>query len=227
MSSYGALAINISGVPPGRVAATLSEVLGDVIAEVVIGDDDVYACITHDARDQPGWMRLIDRCHARVSAEFGIASLGFAVPRTGWGAAGRALFEAREALRLGERAFGPGRPTGYGDALLATFLLRHADLDALRSLHERALGKLLDEDRDGNGDLVATLTAYCDSGGSVRKTAERLGVHRNTVLHRMRRIRAVMLTNLEDGSSRVMLQVGIVAGRLVRPGRPSLHRAPA
>src|SRR4051794_33441329 len=120
MSSYGALAISIPGVPPGRVAATLSEVLGDVIAEVAIGDDDdVRACITHDDRDQPGWMRLIDRCHARLSAEFGVASLGFAVPRAGTGAADRALFEAREALRIGERTFGPGPPTGYGDELLA------------------------------------------------------------------------------------------------------------
>ena len=124
---------------------------------------------------------------------------------------------APEALRLGERAFGGGHLTGYGDAQLAAFLLRHADLDDLRSLYERTLGKLFDEDRKRGGDLLATLHAYCDTGGSLSQTAERLGVHRNTVLYRVRRIQTVTLTNLQDGPSRLLLQVGMVAGRLARP----------
>ena len=120
-------------------------------------------------------------------------------------------------MRLGERAFGTGHLTGYSDAQLAAFLLRHADLDDLRSLYERTLGKLFDEDRKRGGDLLATLHAYCDTGGSLSQTAERLGVHRNTVLYRVRRIQSVTLTNLQDGPSRLLMQVGMVAGRLARP----------
>jgi hypothetical protein len=225
MNAHGAVALRILSTSPARVAELLPTALGSRGAEIVIADDDVRASIRYDAHDQPGWLRLIDTCHAELRGRLGVVSLGYAMPRDGDGAAGRALFEAVEALYLGERAFGAGYATGYGDALLAAFLLRHADLDALRSLYERTLGNLLDEDRDWGGELLATLNAYCDSGGSVRKTAERLGVHRNTVLHRMRRIRAVMLTNLEDGSSRVMLQVGLVAGRLTRQQPYPLGRA--
>jgi purine catabolism regulator len=227
MSAYGAIAVRVPGTPPARVAPVLARALDGYTTEIVVADEDVRATIGHNEHQQPGWLRLISACHSALQAEFGTASVGFAVPRDGGGALGRTLFEATEALHLGERAFGGGQVTGYGDALLAAFLLRHADLDTLRALYERTLGNLLDEDRDWGGELVATLDAYCDTGGSVRKTAERLGVHRNTVLHRMRRIREVMLTNLEDGSTRVLLQVGLVAGRLSRPSPTNLGRAPA
>lgn len=51
-------------------------------------------------------------------------------------------------------------------------------------------------------------------------------MHRNTVLYRVRRIQTVTLTNLQDGPSRLLLQVGMVAGRLARPSmaHPLAHR---
>jgi DNA-binding PucR family transcriptional regulator len=53
-------------------------------------------------------------------------------------------------------------------------------------------------------------------------------VHRNTVLYRVRRIQTVTLTNLQDGPSRLQLQVGMVPGRLARPAvTHSLRRPPA
>jgi DNA-binding PucR family transcriptional regulator len=48
---------------------------------------------------------------------------------------------------------------------------------------------------------------------ATERTAERLGIHRNTVLHRLELIEEVTALDVEDGSSRLFLQLGILAGR--------------
>jgi sugar diacid utilization regulator len=217
MTSYGAVALSSVTARPVEIAGVVARVLDGNAPELAIGEEDIQFSVAHDHHDAQGWLRLMDAWHASFRRELGDVSLGHAAPRSGPSAMRRTRFEAAEALRLGERAFGSGHLTGYGDAQLAAFLLRHADLDDLRSLYERTLGKLFDEDRKRGGDLLATLHAYCDTGGSLSQTAERLGVHRNTVLYRVRRIQSVTLTNLQDGPSRLLMQVGLVAGRLARP----------
>jgi PucR family transcriptional regulator, purine catabolism regulatory protein len=126
------------------------------------------------------------------------------------------LTEAIEALHVGDRVFGAGHMSSYGDARLAAFLLGHLSVVELRSLYEHAVRTLLFDDPSAGSELVATLEAYCHTGASVHDTAQRLGVHRNTVLNRMRRIRALIQSNVDDGSSRMLLQVGLLAGRIVR-----------
>ena len=228
MTSYGAIAVSSATTPPAETASILARILDGIALELTVGDEDVQASIAHDHHDAQGWLRRVDAWHTSLKSELGDISVGHAAPRSGPAASRRTRYEAAEALRLGERAFGGGHLTGYSDAQLAAFLLRHADLDDLRSLYERTLGKLFDEDRKRGGDLLATLHAYCDTGGSLSQTAERLGVHRNTVLYRVRRIQSVTLTNLQDGPSRLLMQVGMVAGRLARPAvTHSLRRAPA
>jgi len=217
MTAYGAVAVSSTTTRPAELAGVVARVLDGRALELTVGDDDVQFSVAHDHHDAQGWLRLVDAWHASFKSELEDISLGHAAPRSGPSATRRTRFEAAEALRLGERAFGCGHLTGYSDAQLAAFLLRHADLDDLRSLYERTLGKLFDEDRKRGGELLATLHVYCDTGGSLSQTAERLGVHRNTVLYRVRRIQSVTLTNLQDGPSRLLMQVGMVAGRLARP----------
>jgi DNA-binding PucR family transcriptional regulator len=224
MTSYGAVAVSSSTTRPAEIAGVVARVLDNRALELAVGDEDVQFSVAHDHHDAQGWLRLVADWHASFKTELGEVSLGHAAPRSGPSAPRRTRFEAAEALRLGERAFGGGHVTGYSDAQLAAFLLRHADLDDLRSLYERTLGKLFDEDRKRGGELLATLHAYCDTGGSLSQTAERLGVHRNTVLYRVRRIQSVTLTNLQDGPSRLLMQVGMVAGRLARPPVPHTFR---
>lgn len=50
-------------------------------------------------------------------------------------------------------------------------------------------------DKKYNSSLIDTLFTYFDSGCSIRKTAETLQIHRNSVLSRMERIRELSFTN--------------------------------
>jgi DNA-binding PucR family transcriptional regulator len=98
---------------------------------------------------------------------------------------------------------------------LAKFLLGQHDVAELRSLYERAVGRLAVEDLKQDSQLVATLEVYCESFVT-RRTAEKLGVHRNTVLYRLKRIEEITSADLDDGPTRLLMQFGLLAGRMLR-----------
>jgi DNA-binding PucR family transcriptional regulator len=133
-----------------------------------------------------------------------------------------ALVQAAEAALLGDHLFGPGHVTSYAQAQLARFLLDNRQADELRALYELAVGKLAAEDMQRTGDLITTLEVYCETFAT-QGTAARLGIHRNTVLYRLKLIEEITAMDLSDGSSRLFLQLGLLAGRLTR--RSSMNGA--
>ena len=60
------------------------------------------------------------------------------------------------------------------------------DTSELRQFVSEALGTL--ERRDQRGTLRETLRAYLETGGSHADASHRLGIHRNTLAYRLRRI---------------------------------------
>jgi DNA-binding PucR family transcriptional regulator len=66
-----------------------------------------------------------------------------------------------------------------------------ADLDLARGFVARELGALAEPD-DDTVRLAATLRAYLEEQASPRRTAQRLGVHENTVKNRVRTIRGML-----------------------------------
>ena len=83
---------------------------------------------------------------------------------------------------------------------------------ALERYVERLLGELRREDR--RGMLLDTLRVYLEHGGSQRPTAERLGIHRNTLGYRLRHIRDVIGGDLDDPQLRLSLQLALTAAEL-------------
>ncbi|PWW66554.1 PucR family transcriptional regulator [Actinokineospora spheciospongiae] len=73
---------------------------------------------------------------------------------------------------------------------------------------------------DASGQLLHTLSCYLDNKSSATATAAVLGVHRNTVLQRLDRIRTLLTVDFTDPDERLALHL---ATRLVRTGTP--HRA--
>lgn len=78
------------------------------------------------------------------------------------------------------------------------------------------LGDLLREDR--RGMLVSTLRIFLENGGSHRPTAERLGIHRNTLSYRLRQIRSIVNGDLDDPHVQLSLQIALLASEL--PSKP-------
>lgn len=66
-------------------------------------------------------------------------------------------------------------------------------------------------DADPRGDLVHTLRCYLDNESNTTITAAVLGLHRNTVLHRLSRIRRLLLADLDRPDERLAVHLAVHA----------------
>ena len=73
---------------------------------------------------------------------------------------------------------------------------------------ERVLGELLADQRFG-GQLIETLYAYMQTGGSPREAGELLHLHASTVKYRMKVIRELLGERLQDQSTRFDLELAV------------------
>ncbi len=120
--------------------------------------------------------------------------------RAGVSPAVEGLAEVDVAHRLAETAL-RALPAGEPDVaeldtrLPGALLVTAPDLSA-RLVH-RALGGVLQLERDERDLLLATLRTWLDTGGSAGQTAAKLYCHRNTVLNRLRRLEGLTDRSLE------------------------------
>ena len=149
----------------------------------------------------------------RTDREIGLVSLGRSEPsdvvvalggvdglRAGVSPAVDGLAEVAVAHRLAEtalRALPAGVPVvaELDTRLPGALLVTAPDLSA--RLVQRALGGVLDLERDERTVLLDTLRTWLDTGGSAGQTAGRLTCHRNTVLNRLRRLEGLTDRSLE------------------------------
>ncbi|MEW1718882.1 PucR family transcriptional regulator ligand-binding domain-containing protein [Streptomyces sp. NPDC093109] len=99
-------------------------------------------------------------------------------------------------------------------------LLRYADADPLlgpRSpaeahiLVDRVLGHVLELPPEQAGELLTTLRVFLDNGRSWQRTAEKLHVHRQTVLYRVRRIERLTGKRIADTGDLAALWLALKA----------------
>jgi hypothetical protein len=178
------------------------------------GPEDVRVWLPY--RSVGEWSRLVRECHVQLSASLGTVSIGHTFQRCGKREAmATALIQAAEAALIVDRLFGPGHIASYAEAQLARLMLERSDAADLSAIYERVLGDLAIEDPKRENGLLRTLEVYCETFATIR-TAERLGIHRNTVLHRLKRIEEITATDLEDSPTRLILQLGLLADRFLR-----------
>ncbi len=144
----------------------------------------------------------------RTSGESAV-SVGVGTVRDGLTGIRRSHAEARQAMLLGRRLHGPGHLTLFGELGVFRLLYAAESLPELSDLYGQTLGELLAYDRQNNAGLVSTLDAFFAANGSPKEAAERLGVHRNTVLYRLDRIREITGYDLDDAGVRMRLHLAL------------------
>jgi hypothetical protein len=78
-----------------------------------------------------------------------------------------------------------------------------------RAYADAVLGAVLDYDARHGGELVPTLQAFLDCDGSWTRTAERLGLHLNTVRYRMGRVEQLTGRDLSTVADRTDLHLAL------------------
>ena len=134
----------------------------------------------------------VDTARRECAALAASLTLEVSVGLSGWHrgrpAIGTAYAEAREAVEIAAGTGITGRAVVLDDVVVDHML--RASGHARRILHD-TLQPLVDYDRGHRSELVATLRAYFASGASLTRSAALLGVHPNTVVYRLRRIREI------------------------------------
>lgn len=148
--------------------------------------------------------------------------VGVAVGEPGEGLAGfrRSHLQAaaaRDVLLLGGRV--PPRAVGYRGVEVTS--LCSADLERAGDFVRAELGPLAGDD-DQARRLRATLRTHFEEGTNYRSTARRLGLHHNTVIHRIRRAEEILGRPLLEGRLRLELALHLAEtlGDALRPGHP-------
>jgi PucR C-terminal helix-turn-helix domain/GGDEF-like domain len=162
----------------------------------------------HLIGDDPGlWIALVpvghdlaQLCDAVSPVVFGVGPVAATLD-----AVAPSAQQARRALEVGRRLY-PDRAV-HTDAEVGVFAAVAADTEAMRGFIDRVLGPLTAGTANRRLELVATLEALLDSR-SIGEAAERLGVHRHTVVYRISRLRQLGI-DTDDPSQRHQLWLAL------------------
>jgi purine catabolism regulator len=86
-------------------------------------------------------------------------------------------------------------------------LAEGTELEPFRALVE----PLREHDRTRRSDLILTLKTYFAAGGNASEAADRLFLHRNSMLYRLERIQKLIGLDLKDYRVALALQLGLLA----------------
>ena len=204
LTAPGADATELGAATP-RVEALLAEHGLDAVTVAVGGGWSAW--VSTDAEpDTTGYRAVVRAVRALVqsAAPALVLHAGIGAPHAGLRGIGRTVEEARQACLLaGAGRPGPAvEPVGEHDA--RRLLLGSYGSPAFRAHAESLLAPLV-EGRDAG--LLPTLEAYLEHESSTAATAAALGVHRNTVLHRVRRAEQLLGVSLSQPDERLTLQL--------------------
>lgn len=152
---------------------------------------------------------------ARLGLPEVVAGVGDDVPLREAGVSDR---RARAALRV-VRPRTREQPSGPA----ATRVHAWDSLGVMRLLGGRAADELVEAVRtpavtallDGPEELLETAWVYLEEAGSVASTASRLGLHRQSVYHRLHRIEALTGLDLARGRDRLEIHLALVVERTI------------
>lgn len=140
--------------------------------------------------------------------------VGIGRPYLGLDGLRTSLTESKEAATIAQ-ASGGLQGVQHIDAMgVRRILLGWYTSDSFAEFAHTLLAPLLLVDADGT--LLQTLEIYLDEESSATVAAQVLGVHRNTVLNRVERLRALLPVDLDDAEERLAVQLACRVVKLKR-----------
>ncbi|WP_069865352.1 PucR family transcriptional regulator [Pseudomonas humi] len=133
--------------------------------------------------------------------------LGLSNPLGHSGRTPEALREARLALAHTSAS----RQVAYYGRASGELLWLPSSLEEAQLVYRRALGALADYDQQQGAQLQHTLQVFLEQNRSWQKTAERLNVHRQTLVYRIRRIEEITGLSLDSTEDVAVLWIALRA----------------
>jgi sugar diacid utilization regulator len=177
----------------------------------VIRESEVVVLLPDDPPGGPNAEQLGAECLAYCRDLFPDAriTIGLSGVRSGAAHLSRAYDEARRTVDAATRLRRHGAVVTFDGLGIHRLLLQLPELDELRAFADDVLGPLRRYDRSHGSQLIETLAAYFQDGPGLRRMADRLHVHPNTVTYRLRRISEIAELDLERYRDRLTAQVAL------------------
>ncbi|MBE3582407.1 MAG: helix-turn-helix domain-containing protein [Thermoanaerobacteraceae bacterium] len=121
--------------------------------------------------------------------------------------------EAQVALKVALDR-GEGKPVFFSELGPLRVLFYVKDAPAAYSFCQEYIGKLQAYDAQNKTDLMATLASYLENDGNLRRTAEALFVHKNSVIYRVKKIEEITGLDLNDAENRFALMLALKLAQL-------------
>ncbi len=151
----------------------------------------------------------------RLATELGVgAFVGVSSVKVSTEELPAALREAAAAFRLGIELGASSQTASYEQLRIFEGLREAVAEGRLGEDLRHALAALSRHDAERGSELVRTLEAYLDAGGSQVQAARRLFVHRNTLRYRLKLVREQLGVDLDDPLQRLTLHMALKALRL-------------
>ena len=119
------------------------------------------------------------------------------------------------AIELGIKAAPEKLLYPYGDYMFYHLLSISSDHINLHSVCPEALFSLMKYDESSKEDLVNCLSEYLRNDKNLQKTANVLGIHRNTLTYRIKKIAGILEADIEDKDTAFNLSLAIEIVRYI------------
>ncbi|MGH2544681.1 MAG: helix-turn-helix domain-containing protein [Ardenticatenaceae bacterium] len=126
----------------------------------------------------------------------------------------RAHTEAQDALFLGLRLFGEGNCFLHREMGLYRLLRHLQGTDDLEHFLRDTLDPLIAYDDQHQTELLDTLQTLLEQGGNISATAKALHLHRNSLVYRLERIRAISSLDPTDPDDAFTLKLALLLAPL-------------
>lgn len=117
--------------------------------------------------------------------------------------------DAIMSLNLGKKIYGSGNITSYNDLGLYRFLSDPNLAPELESYVNDYIAPIIKYDKENNSDLLKTLKTFFECGRGIRKCAQTMYVHHNTIRYRLELIEKICNININTPDNLLNLEVAL------------------
>ncbi|MDF2788181.1 MAG: putative transcriptional regulator [Neobacillus sp.] len=127
--------------------------------------------------------------------------------------------EATKCIKFLKNYSFEDRVISYTDLGIQRFILQNSKEELIDFIQE-VLGPLIQYEQSRKGELLSTLIVYLEQNQNIRKTADSLNIHINTLSYRLKRIEEILVTNLNDSQSLFNIQLAINIYQFIKDKDP-------
>lgn len=128
----------------------------------------------------------------------------------------KSLKEAEQALKIAKLSDEDKTFYHFRDLGIYSLIFAVEDVQLLENYYQKMLGQLLEYDRINSSGLVGTLEMFINENGNLSASAEKLYIHRNTLIYRINKIEEITSASLREIKGMMKFEIAFMIGRYLK-----------